>query len=100
MPDDRVTESLDAYQPRSFRFLGLWREEEWRLKAYGITYGGGVPREEPTNLKYVTPRGLSACVWDLRLIWFERQAWVDAMLGPAAFPDPSAYLEARLDEDS
>jgi hypothetical protein len=36
-------------------------------------------------------RGESVCVWDLEVIWHERQAWVRWMLGPAG-PDPARYL--------
>jgi hypothetical protein len=79
----------------SFVFVDWWSDEnELHHHVYLSSW------EEPTKLEYVTPRGLSACVWDLRLIWFEREAWVDAMLGAASAPDLNAYLEARLDEDS
>ncbi|MCG8689778.1 MAG: hypothetical protein MI806_01075 [Minwuiales bacterium] len=27
---------LEAYRPRPFRYLGLWRDGEWAFKAYGI----------------------------------------------------------------
>ena len=35
--------------------------------------------------------GESVCVWDLEVIWEERQAWVETMLS-AADSDPEAYL--------
>jgi len=35
----------------------------------------------------------SVCVWDLGVIWFERQAYVRTMIGGAP-PDPLAYLAA------
>ena len=35
--------------------------------------------------------GESICVWDLEVIWHERQAWVQWMLNEKA-PDPTAYL--------
>jgi hypothetical protein len=37
--------------------------------------------------------GESVCVWDLQVIWHERQAWISAMLAPAG-PDADAYLQA------
>jgi len=32
-----------SFKPRSIRFLGQWRIESWRLKIYGITFGGEIP---------------------------------------------------------
>lgn len=37
--------------------------------------------------------GESICVWDLEVIWHERQAWVQWMLNERA-PDARAYLDA------
>jgi hypothetical protein len=37
--------------------------------------------------------GESICVWDLEVIWHERQAWVHWMLREGG-PDPAAYLDA------
>jgi hypothetical protein len=37
----------------------------------------------------------SVCVWDLEIVWAERQAWVARMLGRGG-PDPAAYLASRL----
>lgn len=38
--------------------------------------------------------GESVCVWDLEVIWSERQAWVETMLAPGG-SDPAAYLARR-----
>ena len=43
--------------------------------------------------------GLCACVWELRVIEFERQAWTRCVLRAGAAPDYAAYMDARLDED-
>lgn len=32
----------EPYRPRPIRFLELWRIDDWRLKAYAITYGDAV----------------------------------------------------------
>jgi hypothetical protein len=40
--------------------------------------------------------GESACVWDLQVIWFERQTYLDTMLSPGV-ADPEAYLARRLE---
>jgi hypothetical protein len=38
----------ERYVPRAIRFLGLWQERGWRLKAYGIAHGREFPRDELT----------------------------------------------------
>lgn len=32
-----------SYEPRAIRFLELWEPDEWRIKVYGIRYGGERP---------------------------------------------------------
>jgi len=41
--------------------------------------------------------GESVCVWDLDVIWFERQAWVETMMA-AAGPSAPAYLARTTGE--
>ncbi len=47
----------------------------------------------PTKFELVT-RPFMACVWELVVIEFERQAWIDAVLAGAA--DRQSYLDRRL----
>jgi len=155
-----MIELKEPYQTRPIRFLELWQEDGWRMKIYGITYQGPLPRAElveaakrlarphlqaadghnhygvgfigvhdgrganfvfvdywadenemhhhvyvspadrPEEWEYVTPIGLVACVWDLRVMWFEREAWVETVLANPAGPDVEEYLECRLNEDA
>lgn len=45
-----------------------------------------------------TSTGLVACVWDLRVICHEREAWMrHALRNPGGAPDLDAYLADRLD---
>jgi hypothetical protein len=44
------------------------------------------------------PDGVTACVWDLQLIWFERNVWVDKVLNNPRGPDLDAYLKKVLDD--
>jgi hypothetical protein len=52
--------------------------------------------DAPERFEYVTPTGLAACVWDLAVIDFERQAWLETVLA-APTPDIDRYLERRFD---
>ena len=38
----------------------------------------------------------SFCVWDLEVMWFEREAYVNAILSHREDPDFDGYLEQRL----
>ncbi len=53
--------------------------------------------QDPTALEYVTPTGLAACVWDLAVIAFERQAWIDTVLTDPRQSDLEPYLACRFE---
>lgn len=149
-----------AYRPRAIRCQGVWQVGGWRMKVYGIAYGGAslreslvqaakrqaadvLPQPEITDSRYGvgflgahqgrnadvvfidwweaedelhhhmfvfdagTERGLrparsgelSACCWDLAVISFERDAWVESILRRAGSPDLTAYLATQLNAD-
>jgi hypothetical protein len=48
-----------------------------------------------TQFEYVSPLGLAACVWDLAVMAFEREAWVAGVLLPSR-PDIQQYLGSAL----
>lgn len=77
-----------------FLFVDFWADEN---ELHHHVYVA--PKDDPTNLTYVTPTGLTACVWDLRVLCFERQAWIETMLANPAGPDLDAYLARQLNED-
>lgn len=78
----------------NFVFLDWWADENELHHHLYIS-----PVNKPEQLEYVTPKGLASCVWDLRVICFERQAWIDLVLGNPSGPDLEAYLNRRLNED-
>jgi hypothetical protein len=76
----------------NFAFIDWWADEnELHHHVYVSTDAA------PETFRYVTPDGLIACVWDLRLMWFEREAWVSSALQKGATPDLAGYLALRLD---
>ena len=54
-------------------------------------------REKPLDLAPAPP-GVCACVWDLQLIWFERNVWVEKVLNNPRGADLEAYLKKVLDD--
>ncbi len=53
---------------------------------------------DPEALAPAKSSDSSVCVWDLRLQFFERQAWIKHVLRKANAPDFQAYLDERLNE--
>ncbi len=78
----------------AFVFVDWWQSEN---ELHHHVYVA--PTERPRALEYVTPTGLSACVWDLAVICFERKAWLETVLANPAGPDLDAYLVRCLDAD-
>jgi hypothetical protein len=79
----------------NFVFVDYWADEN---ELHHHVYVS--PSDKPKALEYVTPTGLIACVWDLRVMWFERQAWVETILANPTGPDVEQYLSRRLHEDA
>jgi hypothetical protein len=79
----------------NFVFLDWWAEEN---ELHHHVYVS--PSDRPRDLEYRTPTGLAACVWDLRVMAFERDAWLETVLRNPSGPDFEAYLNRRLNEDA
>jgi hypothetical protein len=93
-----------AHQGRTgdYAVLGWWnRENELPLKISVRR-----DRNEPWR---PAAEGESICIWDLEVIWEERQAWIETMLSPAGpngeaylsrvFPEPFKGVSGELPED-
>jgi hypothetical protein len=78
----------------NFVFLDFWADENELHHHVFVS-----PTAHPDHFTYVTPTGLSACVWDLRLQAFERDAWVAHILQHSASPDFDGYLATTLNAD-
>ena len=79
-----------AHQGRSADYLvACWwdRDNELPLRIWVCAPGRDDARWTPAR------DAESICVWDLGVLWFERQAYVRTMIGPGA-PDAQAYLDA------
>jgi hypothetical protein len=79
----------------NFVFVDFWADENELHHHVFIS-----PAERPEALDYVAPGGVLGCVWDLRVLAFERQAWIDTVLANPRGPDLEAYLAYQLDEEA
>jgi hypothetical protein len=71
-------------------FIDWWRAEN---ELCHLTFTS--TPANPAELQITNPPGVFACVWDLALIGFERDAWVETVLA-APTPDIERYLQFRL----
>lgn len=76
-------------------FVDWWADENELHQHVYIS-----PPGHPEELVEVTATGVIACVWDLRVMCFERGAWVEQVLANPAGPDVEGYLACRLNEDA
>ena len=56
----------------------------------------GAPKEQ-RQLEYGWPPGVSCCIWEMAVAWFERNAWYRHVLSREDRPDLDAYLADRLE---
>jgi hypothetical protein len=52
----------------------------------------------PNELEYVSPLGIAACIWDLAIMSFEREAWINSVLLPRR-ADLQQYLASALEAE-
>ncbi len=58
------------------------------------------PRTDPGALLEVTGEGVAGTVWDLQVLWFERNAWVEKVLGNARGSEVELYLKKCLSDQA
>jgi hypothetical protein len=78
----------------NFIFVDWWADEN---ELHHHVYSSAT--DELENLSYVTPTGLSVCVWDLRVQSFEREAWLEEVLQNTHGASVEGYMAHCLNED-
>ncbi len=85
----------------TFIFADWWADEnELHHRVFVSPHPSPDGLFSPDSLEERTGTGLTACVWDLRVQCFERQAWLETVLRGPDGPDLEAYLARRLNEDA
>ncbi|MGH7599764.1 MAG: isochorismatase [bacterium] len=77
----------------NFVFVDWWADEN---ELHHHVYLS--PASQPAQLHYATEADSKACVWDLHVMNFERQAWLTTILTNPAGVDLEVYLARRLNE--
>lgn len=88
---------VDVHEGReaNFVFVNWWsRESELHRHVYRSA------PDDPEALQQVTAAGIAGTVWDLQILWFERNAWVEKVLGNPRGPDIELYLKKCLSDQA
>ena len=77
-----------------FAIINWWIDENMLQQfVYLTTY------DQPPEFKLYSDSGIITCVWELAVIWFERNAWVEHILSNPQQPNWQGYLSATLNTD-
>ena len=76
----------------NFIFLCWWAHEN---ELHHLVWSA--PSDELQRFTEQAPGAPKACVWDLAVIGFEREAWLECVLANPSGPDLEGYLARRLD---
>ncbi|BBD09850.1 hypothetical protein [Desulfovibrio ferrophilus] len=76
----------------NFVFTDWWADENELHHHVFIS-----PSDDPEALEEFTATGVSACIWDMKVMCFERDTWVKKVLRNPDGPDLQAYLETGLE---
>ena len=52
----------------------------------------------PVDFKIYSDSGIVTCVWELAVLWHERNAWIEHVLKQSDHPDFEKYFEQQLNE--
>lgn len=56
-------------------------------------------REDDSEFELFSDNGMTTCVWEMAVLWHERNAWVKHILMKNENPDFEAYLSEQLNQD-
>lgn len=54
---------------------------------------------QPYKFELRSDKGLSVCVWEMAVLWHERNAWIKHVLQKATAPDFESYLNDQFNDD-
>lgn len=76
-----------------FAIINWWIDDNM-LQHFVYLSAPGVPVE----FKRYSDSGIVTCVWELAVLWHERNAWIEHILKKSEYPDFEKYFEQQLNE--
>lgn len=77
-----------------FAIISWWIDENMLQLFVYLT-----PNDQPVEFVLYSDKGIVTCVWEMAVLWHERNAWVEHVLQKASNPDFNAYLKDVLNAD-
>jgi hypothetical protein len=79
----------------NFAILSWWTEENMlRLYAYLAK------SENPDKYELISDKGIVTCIWEMAVLWFERNAWVKFVLQDPDNPNAiNNYIQQHMNDD-
>lgn len=94
-PNDKIGALIiHEGQDGIYILLNWWTDENlMRNQVYFSTY------QEPERFIDLSEKRVMACVWELAILWHERNSWVVNVLEKNDHPDLTGYLKHFLNDD-
>lgn len=82
---------IHEYKDGCYAILNWWIAENMLQQFVYLA-----SKEKPTEFILYSDRGIITCVWEMAVLWFERNSWVEYVLKNAPTPDFNEYLQRQL----
>lgn len=77
-----------------FALLNWWIDENMLQNHVYL-----LKKNDQTRFIDYSKKGITACVWEMEIIWFERNSWIQHVLSKAPRPNYDGYLQEHLNKD-
>ena len=77
-----------------YAIINWWSDEDMlQLYVYFADY------DNPKKFTLFSDKGMVTCVWEMAVLWHERNAWVKHVLQKSTSPEIDKYLNEQMNED-
>ena len=92
----------DVDDKYGFLTVHVGEEAVWLLVDFWVSdilrhFVFSAPIKSPTDFSPGPSNGTMACVWEMQVLWHERQAWVKHVMAKPELPDFEGYVNDVLD---
>jgi len=73
-----------------FAVISWWTDENMIQNLTFLSQG------ENTGFEPFADNEIVTCAWEIEILWFERNAWIEHVLKKAPYPDYASYIKQHL----
>jgi len=85
---------LHEFSGGSYAIINWWIDENMLQQFVYLA-----TNEKPNEYILYSDKGIITCVWEMAVLWFERNNWVENVLMNAPNPDYKRYLQKQFNAD-